>query len=288
MAPLDLAVIEDEEEAPPSEPRYCDEPAASWEMMFPVPACLSPAELKAPNEQDLPPAPRRAPEVRPPSRDEAPPIARRGTNARAFILFALLAGATGIPLGWGLVSMPGACHSADQAMGTLAAEALAERIVQAESNGRADAKNERSSATGAGQFLNDTWLELVSAHRPDLESAPKEKILELRHDTDLSRDMVARLAERNARILASRCLPVTPGTLYLAHFAGGGGAASVLLAPDHADAATAMAEGDSRGKLTREMIVAANPFLKSFTVAKLKSWADRKMQSAALLVARRS
>jgi hypothetical protein len=62
----------------------------------------------------------------------------------------------------------------------------------------------------------------------------------------------------------------------------------VLSAPDHADAATAMAAGDSRGRLTREMIVAANPFLKGFTVAKLKSWADRKMESAALLVARRS
>lgn len=30
---------------------------------------------------------------------------------------------------------------------------------------------------------------------------------------------------------ASRCLPVTPGTLYLAHFAGAAGATAVLSAP---------------------------------------------------------
>ena len=206
---------------------------------------------------------------------------------RAPLLFTVLAGLTSVWLGWDLASTPRVCHPAESQVGRMAAEALADQIVRAESNGDADAKNERSSATGAGQFLDGTWLELISAHRPDLEDASQQEILELRRDPGLSRDMVVQLAQRNARILTARCLPVTPGTLYLSHFAGGGGAASVLSAPDHADAAATMAKGDSRGRLTREMIVAANPFLNSFTVADLKSWADRKMKGAALYLARR-
>ncbi len=92
--------------------------------------------------------------------------------------------------------------------------------------------------------------------------------------------MVARFAEQNAAMLLSQCLPVTPGTLYLSHFAGGAGAAAVLSAPENADAAATMARADSTGRTTREMIVTANPFLKSFTVADLKRWADRKMGAA--------
>jgi hypothetical protein len=295
MAPLDTAPLEDGKEMAGTGTSLVqaldrlrqDEAEAPWEMMFLLPAPDTPDPVEAPVECHPAPEPRAAPEVRPPVRDEATPATPKKAMARALVVFTCMAGMVG-PLGWGLLSGPAVCHPPEQAMGTLAAEALADRIVQAESNGRAAAKNARSSATGAGQFLNDTWLELIGAHRPDLDKAPQEKILELRLDSDLSHAMVVRLAERNAKILAARCLPVTPGTLYLAHFAGGGGAASVLSAPDHADAATAMAEGDSRGKLTREKIVAANPFLKSFTVAKLKSWADKKMESAALLVARKS
>lgn len=41
-----------------------------------------------------------------------------------------------------------------------------------------------------------------------------------------------------------------------------------------------MAEADSTGRTTREMIVTANPFLADFTTADLMSWADRKMDSA--------
>ena len=54
--------------------------------------------------------------------------------------------------------------------------------------------------------------------------------------------MVARFAEQNAAMLVRRCLPVTPGTLYLSHFAGGAGAAAVLTAPDTADAAVTIVE----------------------------------------------
>jgi hypothetical protein len=84
--------------------------------------------------------------------------------------------------------------------------------------------------------------------------------------------------EKNAAILKKRGLPVTPATLYLAHFAGAAGAVAILSALENADAASVMASADATGRTTRETIIKANPFLKNFTVADLRSWADRRMR----------
>jgi hypothetical protein len=86
-----------------------------------------------------------------------------------------------------------------------------------------------------------------------------------------------RFTEQNAGMLRRRGLPVTPGTLYLAHFAGGGGAVAILLALENADAASVMATADATGRTNREKLIKANPFLERFTVADLKNWAHRKM-----------
>ena len=59
--------------------------------------------------------------------------------------------------------------------------ALVERIVTVESGGDASLKNKHSSATGAGQFTDDTWMEAVRRHRHDLvEGRTDKEILELR------------------------------------------------------------------------------------------------------------
>jgi hypothetical protein len=79
--------------------------------------------------------------------------------------------------------------------------------------------------------------------------------------------------------LRQRGFSVTPGTLYLSHFAGSAGAVAILSAPENADAASIMASADATGRVTREKIVYANPFLQRFTVADLKGWADRKMNT---------
>jgi hypothetical protein len=198
---------------------------------------------------------------------------------------ALIAAALLLSVGWRFLDHAGVCRPSESGRLGMAmraaAESLAASIVIAESGGDATAKNQRSSATGAGQFLDGTWLDMIRAHRPDLTGKSEAAILDLRHDPDLSREMVARFAEGNAAALASRCLPVTPGTLYLAHFAGGAGASAVLSAPEDADAAATIAEADATGRLTREKIVTANPFLEKFTVADLKHWADRKIIAAA-------
>jgi hypothetical protein len=156
---------------------------------------------------------------------------------------------------------------------------VVERIIHAESNGCPNAKNTRSSAMGAGQFLDQTWLHLIRVHRPELARGSEREALELRRDPKLAREITLRLAEHNASLLRARGLPVTRGTLYLSHFAGGAGAVALLAAPDNADAAAIMASADATGRTTRAKIVNANPFLQRFTVTDLKSWADRKMHN---------
>jgi hypothetical protein len=103
-------------------------------------------------------------------------------------------------------------------------------------------------------------------------------MLALRRDATIAREMTRRFAERHAAMLARRGLPVTPATVYLAHFAGGAGAAALLTAPLKADAAQVMAYADATGRTKREQIVKANPFLDKFSVADLELWADRKMR----------
>jgi hypothetical protein len=165
----------------------------------------------------------------------------------------------------------------DQASSSL--KSLVDRITMAESQGVADARNKFSSAVGLGQFINATWMELIRKHRPDLAGAMSDKeILDLRKDPDLSREMTARYVEQNSSILLKKGLPVTPGSLYLAHFAGPGGAAAILSAPEEVDAATVIASVDGQPAKAREKIVNGNPFLKGLTVKDLKNWAHLKMQ----------
>jgi hypothetical protein len=104
------------------------------------------------------------------------------------------------------------------------------------------------------------------------------EILEMRRDAGLAREITLRFTERNARILRNRGLPVTPGTLYLAHFAGSAGAVAILSAKEEADAAAIMASADATRRTDREKLVKVNPFLERLTVADLKLWADRKMR----------
>jgi hypothetical protein len=149
---------------------------------------------------------------------------------------------------------------------------LADQIINVESGGNANARNPRSTATGAGQFINSTWLATVAKHRPDLvEGKSPSEILSLRSDPALSRQMTEAYASDNGQILTGAGVPVTPGTTYLAHFAGPQGAVKVLQADPNAPV------GDVLGAKAVE----ANPFLRNMTVSGLVSWADKKMGAPA-------
>lgn len=150
--------------------------------------------------------------------------------------------------------------------------AIVDSIIGAESGGDQYAKNPNSSALGPAQFIESTWLATLAKHRPDLmEGRTPQELLALRTDVPLSRDMATALASDNAGALSSAGLPVTPGSTYLAHFAGPKGAIGVLSADPSIPV----------GSILGERVIKANPFLKDMTAADLRAWADRKMGSSA-------
>ncbi len=149
--------------------------------------------------------------------------------------------------------------------------ALVDSIIGAESGGDPNAKNPNSSASGAGQFINSTWLDTIKAARPDLaQGKSDDELLALKSDSQLSRQMTEAYAAQNGAILSKAGLPVTPGNTYLAHFAGPQGAVSVLNSDPSAPVSSVLTPGAMK----------ANPFLQGMTVGDLRAWADRKMGGA--------
>lgn len=146
-----------------------------------------------------------------------------------------------------------------------------DKIVGAESGGSATAKNPNSSAEGAGQFIDSTWLATIRKYRPDIAAGKSaQDLLALKTDATLSREMTARYAEENTQFLANQGIQATDGNVYLAHFLGPRGAAQVIKADPSA----------SVGSIVGDAVVSANPFLKGMTAADVRAWADRKMGGA--------
>jgi hypothetical protein len=144
---------------------------------------------------------------------------------------------------------------------------LVDSIIGVESGGNPNATNPRSSASGLGQFIDSTWLATIRQAKPELAGRPDAELLALKTDPQLSREMTEAYANQNQAILQKNGLPVTPGTTYLAHFAGPQGAVKVLQADPSAMA------GDVLGAA----VVKANPFLANMTARDLQAWADKKM-----------
>jgi hypothetical protein len=173
--------------------------------------------------------------------------------------------------GWSASALIRFVSNGYEVTGPAAVNALVDRIIGVESNNRFDATNKASSASGVGQFIEGTWLDLIRVYRPELARiGTKTETLELRREPKIAREMTARFVERNAALLKRRGLPVTASTVYLAHFAGGAGAVAILSADENADAAWVMAKADAKGRITRDQIIKANPFLQHFSVSDLK------------------
>ena len=147
---------------------------------------------------------------------------------------------------------------------------LADRIIRAESGNDPFARATTSSAVGAGQFIEQTWLTLVTRHRPAIAAtATREELLAMRNDPELSRELVMRNTEESRDILARAGLRTDDAALYLTHFLGAGNAAKVLKA-------------HSTQPLTEVLpaaVIAANqPIFKNVkTVGELSAWASKKI-----------
>lgn len=151
---------------------------------------------------------------------------------------------------------------------------LVRRMVRSE-NASQDPRlrNPASSATGLTQMLGSTWLDLMRTYQPDLydwwKSSPK-RLLDLRMDPALSRQMGAAYADQNAAGLANANLPVAENTLYLAHHFGLTGAKNILGAtPDTlaVDVLSHRAVQDNPNVVTPSM-----------TVRELRQWAADRMK----------
>jgi len=134
------------------------------------------------------------------------------------------------------------------------------RTIGLESGGKADARNPNSSATGAAQFIDKTWITVLTSARPDLVAGKsRAEILAMRNDPVLSRQMAEAYAVDNARGLFQSGLPVTPQTIYMAHHFGLGGARLLLQADP----------GTKVSAVLPASVVSANPYLRNKTVGEL-------------------
>ena len=132
------------------------------------------------------------------------------------------------------------------------------KITGAESGNNPRAKNPRSSARGLGQFINST------ARKYGLRNDGTDSV-------ERQADAVARLTRDNITAMAGHLRrPPSPGEVYLAHFAGIGGAKKVLSASGKTMVSHVLGN----------QVVAANKFLKNKTVAWMRAWADKKMSGA--------
>ena len=156
-------------------------------------------------------------------------------------------------------------------------DVLTPLITGHESGNRPNIQNPRSSATGPGQFIDSTWIDVLKQHRPDIvaqypdpEHNPesKEKLLALRSNPALAGDMTTANAQDNAKMLRDAGLPVTSGNVYLSHFAGPDKAKKVL----RADPSTP-AESIFDAKAMN-----ANPFLKGMNAGQVRTWADQRIE----------
>lgn len=138
-------------------------------------------------------------------------------------------------------------------------------------------KNPRSSAVGAGQFIDSTWLEMIKKHRPDLAQGRSDAdILDLRRDKELGREMTQRYMEDNGRALKRAGLDDNPGNLYLAHFLGPAGAIGVLKADPGTPVFDALAK--AVGDQAAGRMIDANPsILKGQQASSVVAWAAGKM-----------
>jgi hypothetical protein len=141
------------------------------------------------------------------------------------------------------------------------ARASVERTVGLESGGKADAKNPASSATGSAQFVDGTWLDVMTRYRPDLTAGKsRAQVLALRNDPALSKEMATAYAIENCKGLYESGLPVTPETAYLCHHFGLAGARNLLRADpntpvrDVLDPQAYAANGYLQGKTVADLL----------------------------------
>lgn len=148
-----------------------------------------------------------------------------------------------------------------------------DRLMIAESGGRDDARNPRSTAVGPFQFIVSTFLEVTRRHFAEETSAlTPAQVLQLRTNRAFARRAAEAFTRDNAAHLALAGLEATFPNLRLAFLVGPQGAVRVLRAAPTTPTAIILGAN----------VVQANPFMIGMTAGGLAQWSARNLSAAGL------
>jgi hypothetical protein len=139
--------------------------------------------------------------------------------------------------------------------------------------GNPAAKNPNSSATGDGQFIESTWLDLMNRHAPGLvQGKSRKEILEMREEAELSAKMTDIFGQENRAVLERNGIQATPALIYGAHHFGAGAAVKFAKAPPE----TSMID------ILGADAIRSNPHLAKMTVGQARDAFEKKFAGFAM------
>ncbi|MGD9803753.1 MAG: hypothetical protein AB7E81_10835 [Hyphomicrobiaceae bacterium] len=148
-----------------------------------------------------------------------------------------------------------------------------DRLMMAESGGRDDARNPRSTAVGPFQFIESTFLDVTRRHFPaEIDEMSAADVLKLRTNREFARRAAEAFTRDNAALLAVAGVEASFANLRLAHLVGPGGAVRILKAPASTPIISILGGQTAR----------ANPFLVGMTTGDLVRWSVRNLSASAL------
>ena len=154
--------------------------------------------------------------------------------------------------------------------------AFLDRLMQIESGGRDTARNPRSTALGAFQFIESTFIEVTRRHfQVETASLTPAQVLALRTDRPFARRAAEALTRENIAVLAAGDIAPTFANLRLAYLVGP--AATVRL---HRSEPSVPVIG-----ILGAAVVQANPFMAGMTARDLVAWSERNVAGAGPSVA---
>lgn len=180
----------------------------------------------------------------------------------------------------GAADRPGPTARADtkkpDGVAEMTMDGFLDRLMIAESGGNDTARNPRSTATGAFQFIQSTFLSVMQRHFPKrIEKLTPAEILALRTDRKAARDAARAYTRDNAQILALNGHKPTFPHLRLAFLLGANGAMRILEAKPDAPL----------GSILGPAVMRANPFMTRLTAGGLIARAARDLSLAPTAVA---
>ena len=155
---------------------------------------------------------------------------------------------------------PEASSAASTTPPELTLEGFLDGLMMAESGGKDEARNQRSTALGAFQFIRSTFLEVARRHFAEETAAlSSSAILALRTNRSFARRAAEAYTKDNAAHLTSEGLSASFPNLRLAFLVGPTGAARLLRSPTDTKVAAVLSSH----------AIKANPFMARMTVADL-------------------